>query len=182
MDDDAADVLVGKFPSENTNRPENALSLIDGLYYRLNDKDKFAVSWLPMRGDSLTKVEYRVNLYEYIGGDVSLSAARPPLKSYKVEKTKDFAITDIAYIDMPEKWDTVLDHGKKYFLVLEAASHYKYRRTTDYTETIIKNGATTTNKYSKVTIMEGTEFFYSNEVFQWGYDSTLLETVKFARS
>ena len=181
VDDDAADVLVGKFPSENTNRPKNALSLIDGLYYRLNDKEKLKVSWLPMRGDSLTKVEYRVNLYEYIGGDVSLSAARPPLKSYKIEKTNGFDVTNIAYIDMPEKWDTVLDPGRKYFLVLEAASHYKYRRTTNYTETIIKNGNTTTNKYSKISIMEGTDFFYSNEVFQWGYDSSLLETVKLAQ-
>lgn len=181
VDDDAADVLVGKFPSENSNRPQNTLSLIDGMYYRLNDKEKFSVSWLPMRGDSLTKVEYRVNLYEYIGGDVSFSTARPPLKTYKVEKTSGFAPTDVAYMNLPEKWDTLLEHGNKYFLVLEAASHYKYRRTTNYTETIIENGSTTTNTYSKNTIMEGTEFFYSNELFQWGYDSTLLETVQLAQ-
>ena len=84
-------------------------------------------------------------------------------------------------MELPEKWDSVLEHGNKYFLVLEAASHYKYRRTTEYTETVIENGNTTTNKYSKVTIMEGTEFFYSNELFQWGYDSAMLETVDLAQ-
>lgn len=181
VDDDAADVLVGKFPSENANRPQNSLSLIDGLYYRLNDKDKLKVSWLPMRGDSLTKVEYKVNLYEYIGGDVSFSTTRPPLKSYKIEKTNGFGVDNVAFMELPEKWDSVLEHGNKYFLVLEAASHYKYRRTTEYTETVIENGNTTTNKYSKVTIMEGTEFFYSNELFQWGYDSAMLETVDLAQ-
>ena len=181
VDDDAADVLVGKFPSENANRPQNSLSLIDGLYYRLNDKNKLKVSWLPMRGDSLTKVEYKVNLYEYIGGDVSFSTTRPPLKSYKIEKTNGFGVDNVAFMELPEKWDSVLEHGNKYFLVLEAASHYKYRRTTEYTETVIENGNTTTNKYSKVTIMEGTEFFYSNELFQWGYDSAMLETVDLAQ-
>ena len=181
VDDDAADVLVGKFPSENANRPQNALSLIDGMYYRLSDKDEFKVSWLPMRGDSLTKVEYKVNLYEYIGGDVSFSTVRPPLKSYKIEKTDGFAVDNVAYMELPEKWDTLLEYGNKYFLVLEAASHYKYRRTTEYTETVVENGTTTTNKSSKVTIMEGTEFFYSNELFQWGYDSTMLETVDLAQ-
>ena len=181
VDDDAADVLVGKFPSENANRPQNSLSLIDGLYYRLNDKNKLKVSWLPMRGDSLTKVEYRVNLYEYIGGDVSFSTTRPPLKSYRIEKTNGFGVDNVAFMELPEKWDSVLEHGNKYFLVLEAASHYKYRRTTEYTETVIENGNTTTNKYSKVTIMEGTEFFYSNELFQWGYDSAMLETVDLAQ-
>lgn len=181
VDDDAADVLVGKFPSENANRPQNSLSLIDGLYYRLNDKNKLKVSWLPMRGDSLTKVEYKVNLYEYIGGDVSFSTTRPPLKSYKIEKTNGFGVDNVAFIELPEKWDSVLEHGNKYFLVLEAASHYKYKRTTEYTETVIENGNTTTNKYSKVTIMEGTEFFYSNELFQWGYDSAMLETVDLAQ-
>ena len=181
VDEDAADVLVGKFPSENVNRPQNSLSLIDGLYYRLNDKEKFSVSWLPMRGDSLTKVEYKLNLYEYIGGDVSFSTTRPPLKTYKTVKTNGFGLTDVDYMNLPEKWDTLLEHGKKYFLVLEAASHYKYSRTTNYTETIIDHGTTTTNNYSKVYVMEGTEFFYSNEVFQWGYDSSLLETVRLAQ-
>ena len=181
VDDDAADVLVGKFPSENTNRPQNSRPLIDGLYYRLNDKEKFSVSWLPMRGDSLTKVEYVVNLYEYIGGDVSFSASRPPLKSFKMTKTNGFSPTSVEYLSLPEKWDTLLEHGNKYFLVLEAASHYKYRKTTNYTETIVENGSTTQNTYSKYTIMEGTEFFYSNEVFQWGYDSALLETVQVAQ-
>ena len=123
VDDDAADVLVGKFPSENANRPQNSLSLIDGLYYRLNDKNKLKVSWLPMRGDSLTKVEYRVNLYEYIGGDVSFSTTRPPLKSYRIEKTNGFGVDNVAFMELPEKWDSVLEHGNKYFLVLEAASH-----------------------------------------------------------
>ena len=181
VDDDAANVLVGKFPSENANRPQNTNSLIDGLYYRLNDKEKFTVSWLPMRGDSLIKVEYKLNLYEYIGGDVSFSTSRPPLKTYRIEKTNGFDPTNVEYMNLPEKWDTLLEHGKKYFLVLEAASHYKYRRTTDYTETIIENGSTTTNNYSRVMVMEGTEFFYSNEVFQWGYDSALLETVQLAQ-
>ncbi|MBR4218720.1 MAG: hypothetical protein IKR71_06710 [Bacteroidales bacterium] len=183
VDDDAADVLTKNYPEESSYRPANTLKLIDNTYYQINPKSDFRIAWMPLRGDSVTFVEYKLNLYEYIGGDVNYSTTRAPLKTYRTDKSAgNFAISNTDYIAMPEEWKSSFESGKKYFLVLEAAAHYKYLRTTTYTTTTTPtDGLPSTSTSKRYMVMSGTEFYYTNEIFQWGIDSGLLETVRLAQ-
>lgn len=182
VDDDAADILTQNFPEESGSRPTNTLKRIDDSYYQLDPKKEFNIAWMPLRGDSVTHVEYKLNLYEYVGGDVNYSTSRQPLRTYSMEKSNgSFAISNNDYITMPDEWKSTFESGSKYFLVLEAAAHYKYLRTTTYTTTTTTNGIPSTVTDRVYMVMSGTEFYYTNEIFQWGIDSSLMENVRLAQ-
>lgn len=183
VDDPIADALVALHPEEGGYRPANMLSPIDGTYYQLDDHGDFIVAWMPLRSDSVTCVEYIARLYEYNGGDMTAATLRPALKEKKFTLPDgDFGIDAREYVYLNDKsWKDTLSSGFKYLLTLEAAAHFKYLKTTEIRTTTVNNGIPSTETEVKKTVMSGTQFFYSTEIFQWGIDSSGFDEVKVAQ-
>lgn len=149
-------------------------------YYQLEVANTIDVRWMPVRGDSIFRVKYDVELYEYTGGTVEENLVGTPLKSKSLEvlPPHDFSSTNavLAEIDAND-WVSELDKGFKYLILLRAAADYSYTTTTTYTITEYIHNFPTTRDSAVHTISFGTENYTSHVIFKWGVDKDELDKV-----
>lgn len=149
-------------------------------YYQLEVANTIDVRWMPVRGDSIFKVKYDVELYEYTGGTVEENLVGTPLKSKSLEvlPPHDFSSTNavLAEIDAND-WVSELDKDFKYLILLRAAADYSYTTTTTYTITEYIHNFPTTRDSAVHKIAFGTENYTSHVIFKWGVDKDELDKV-----
>ena len=149
-------------------------------YYQLEVANTIDVRWMPVRGDSIFRVKYDVELYEYTGGTIEENLVGTPLKSKSLEvlPPHDFSSTNtvLAEIDAND-WVSELDKGFKYLILLRAAADYSYTTTTTYTITEYIHNFPTTRDSAVHKIAFGTENYTSHVIFKWGVDKDELDKV-----
>lgn len=178
------DALKKSFSSEKTNEPadDNYGTYVSGdePYYKVKPSDSLLVKWMPVRGDSVFKVNYVAELYEYVGGPVANSMNVTPLqtKSIELDAPHDFGVSNTEMISIATKgWKDTLKEGYKYVLNLKAETFFSYNEKTTYTITDYIHG-TPTNRDSVVNSLKfSSEMLQSNVVFAWGVDSGALDKV-----
>jgi len=152
----------------------------DVPYYQVSVDDTLAVKWMPVRGDSVLKVNYTAELYEYAGGNINNSMIGQPVKSISFTKQPpyDFSPSNTELLGIPTAaWSDDLEEGYKYLLHLKAEAFYAYQQTTTYTITEYIHNMTSERDSLVHTVAFGSTIMNSDVVFAWGIDSNALDKV-----
>lgn len=152
----------------------------DVPYYQVSVDDTLAVKWMPVRGDSVLRVNYTAELYEYAGGDINNSMIGQPVKSVSFTKQHpyNFSPSNTELLGIPTAtWSNDLEEGYKYLLHLKAEAFYAYQQTTTYTITEYIHNTTSERDSLVQTVAFGSTIMNSDVVFAWGIDSNALDKV-----
>ena len=152
----------------------------DQPYYEVAVSDTLAVKWMPVRGDSVFKVNYTAELYEYNGGVIANSMIGQPLKtaSLVLESPHDFSPTATELLSVPTtEWTASLEEGYKYVLHLEAETYYSYEKKTTYKTLDFIHGIPVDQDSVVTEVAFASTELSSDVVFSWGKDSSTLDKV-----
>ncbi len=190
---DAIESFTERFPSEAGDIPagdKNARYVSESVarmngnvpFYQLPvSSDSLSVKWMPVRGDSIFKVDYFVELYEYKGGSIGASLTTQPLKKTTIVKQAPidtFGIKGTTLMELASgEWSGLLEEGFKYIVLLKADAYYSYDYRTTYTITEYIHSTPVTRDSTLNEIRFGDTTFVSNVVFSWGIDSGALDKV-----
>lgn len=183
-DTETITTLKKNFSAEAGNVPsdDNYSSLVSGSepYYQVTPSDTLLVKWMPVRGDSVFKVNYLAELYEYVGGPVENSLNIAPKRTAElfIDAPADFGVNNTTLINLATNgWTDVLEKGYKYVLNLKAETFFSYNEKTTYTITEYVH-STPVNRDSVVNEVKlSSEILTSHVVFSWGVDSGALDKV-----
>ncbi len=148
---------------------------IENTFYKLPDTATLRFGWMPLRGDSVEHVKYVLELYEYAGGDVSLSYAGKPLMKKSFNRTRPnypASYTTLIETDA-ESWKKSLKSGSQYVVRLLTTVDYNYAKTITVPNLSDTLGSSSGSRDSIVG-MVGNTTFSSHIIFQWGIDSGAL--------
>lgn len=186
-DEDTYNAVRAKFSDEANIVPSEDKSVQVKFKGNYNDHivsttlKPFDIKWMPMRGETLTQVEYTVNLYDDLGALSDLDS-RTPLATKNFKKTASAS----GYVDNSNDpmsigdttWKRFMQQGKKYMVTVATSFSYRYM---DYTINETKhyvNGIEADTEYDTVKVTRSASgSFLSTMKFQWGVDSTLLDRV-----
>ena len=152
----------------------------DVPYYQVPVSDTLDVLWVPVHGDSVLKVIYTTELYEYAGGNINNSMIGLPLQS---ATTTDLATNDMtpiisSFMRAPTStWTSSLKEGYKYLLHLKAETYYSYEKRTICSFSDNINGVPVTHDSVVSSIAYGSTDLFSDIVFSWGTDTGALDQV-----
>ncbi|MBR6919905.1 MAG: hypothetical protein IKN37_06310, partial [Bacteroidales bacterium] len=116
-----------------------------------------------------------LELYEYAGGDVSLSYAGKPLMKKSFNRTRpNFPASYTTLIETDaESWKKSLKSGSQYVVRLLTTVDYNYAKTITVPNLSDTLGSSSGSRDSLVG-MVGNTTFSSHIIFQWGIDSGAL--------
>ena len=152
----------------------------DSPYYQVPVSDSIAAQWMPVCGDSVIKVIYTTELYEYNGGEVSNSMLGLPMKSASVtvQAPHNFSANNSEVLGVSTNgWTDDLEPGYKYLLHLKAETYYSYEQKTTYTITDYIHNMPVERDSMVTSVAYASSDLYSNVVFAWGVDSDALDKV-----
>ena len=152
----------------------------DVPYYQVDVADSLSVQWMPVRGDSILKVNYTAELYEYIGGNINNSMLGQPIKTATFSKQPpyDFSPSNTELLGVSTtSWNDTLQEGYKYLLHLKAETFYAYQQTTTYTITDYIHGMPSERDSVVYSVAFGSKTMTSDVVFSWGIDSNALDKI-----
>ena len=167
-------------PADNGNAYVTNVTGNDVPYYQVKKADSLTVNWMPVRGDSVIRVQYTAELYEYSGGPVSENLIGQPLKtkSFEVTTPTSFSPQNTTPTSIATKdWADTLEEGFKYLIHLKAKTDYSYAKTTTFTFTEYIHDMPVTHDSVTSTVMFGNQEYTSDVVFAWGIDSGALDKV-----
>ncbi|MBO4488385.1 MAG: hypothetical protein J5741_01855 [Bacteroidales bacterium] len=167
-------------PVAGTNPYVTSVDAGDVPYYQVPVADTLGIRWMPVRGDSVLKVDYTAELYEYNGGAVANSMIGLPLKTYttSVQQVHDFSPSATELMSVAgNEWVSSLQEGYKYLVHLKAETYYSYRKTTTYTITDYIHNVPVDRDSVVNTVAFGSQEMFSDVVFSWGVDSDALDQV-----
>lgn len=167
-------------PAAGTNAYVTNVDNGDLPYYQVPVADTLGISWMPVRGDSILKVDYTAELYEYNGGAASNSMIGLPLKSYStsVQQVHDFSPSATQLMSVVgDQWASSLQEGYKYLVHLKAETYYSYQKTTTYTITDYIHNVPVERDSVVNTVAFGSQEMSSDVVFAWGIDTGALDQV-----
>ena len=167
-------------PAAGTNAYVTNVDNGDLPYYQVPVADTLGISWMPVRGDSVLKVDYTAELYEYNGGAASNSMIGLPLKSYStsVQQVHDFSPSATQLMSVVgDQWASSLQEGYKYLVHLKAETYYSYQKTTTYTITDYIHNVPVERDSVVNTVAFGSQEMSSDVVFAWGIDTGALDQV-----
>lgn len=186
-DKTAITALTSQFASESANVPaDNGNAYVTNVtgndvpYYQLKVTDTLPVSWMPVRGDSVIRVRYTTELYEYSGGPVNESMSGQPLKTktFEVTTPQSFGLQNLTPATIATSdWKDTLEQGYKYLLHLKADVDYSYAKTTTFTFTNSIDEEMATFDSLMHSVEFGNKEFTSDVVFAWGIDSGALDKI-----
>ena len=186
-DKTAITALTSQFASESANVPaDNGNAYVTNVtgndvpYYQLKVTDTLPVSWMPVRGDSVIRVRYTTELYEYSGGPVNESMSGQPLKTktFEVTTPQSFSLQNLTPTTIATSdWKDTLEQGYKYLLHLKADVDYSYAKTTTFTFTNSIDEEMSTFDSLMHSVEFGNKEFTSDVVFAWGIDSGALDKI-----
>ena len=186
-DKTAIEALTSLISSESANIPaDNGNAYVTNVtgndvpYYQVKKADSLTVNWMPVRGDSVIRVQYTAELYEYSGGPVSENLIGQPLKTKTLEVTTpaDFSLQNLTPAGVAANdWKDTLEEGFKYLLHLKANVDYSYTKTTTYTITDYIHNMPVTHDSLTYEVEFGNQQYTSDVVFAWGIDSGALDKV-----
>ena len=176
--------LIERIPSEQANisslgeeipfeETENA------RIYKLPKSDSLQIKWINVYSDSITAIDYNLNLYRYIGGAPAISVnSHAPIKSKKISipanKIQELIQNHSTPYSFDENWSNELVEGEQYVLALTTEFIYKHKKTITYTTTEYINGIPITEDSVVVRYFMDHAQASSAIVFQWGIDSSAL--------
>lgn len=152
----------------------------DMPYYQVPVSDTLDVRWMPVLGDSVLKVIYTTELYEYAGGDIHNSMIGLPLQSSTTTdiKSDNTGLKLVSIMSTPtDSWTTSLREGYKYLLHLKAETFYSYEKQTSITVTNYLHSTPRNHDTVATSIGYGSTDLYSDIVFSWGTDTNALDQV-----
>ena len=152
----------------------------DSPYYQVPISDTLAVQWIPVCGDSVIKVVYTTELYEYNGGEIANSMIGLPLKSASVtvQAPHDFSPGNGEVMSVSSNsWTDMMEEGNKYVLHLKAETYYSYEKKTTYTITDFIHNMPKDRDSVVTEVAFASSDLYSNVVFAWGIDSDAMDKV-----
>ena len=184
-DADGYNAVVSKFPNESSLVPaedRDAQIKFGGDYsaHIVNPKmDRFDIRWMPMRGKSITRVRYVVELYDDLGALDNIDT-RTPLETKTIDRSvgEDF-LTESTPVSLDDTtWIARMEQGKKYIVRVSTQASYQYqdyviRKTVHYVGDIEADTEYDTVKTNHT----ASAAFSSTLHFQWGIDSALLDRV-----
>ncbi len=186
-DEETYNAVRAKFSDEATIVPAEDKSVQVKFNDNYNDHivstaiKPFDIKWMPMRGETLTQVDYTVKLYDDLGAMSDLDS-RTPLATKTFKKTASAS----GHVDNSNDpmsigdttWKRFMQQGKKYIVTVATSFSYRYM---DYTINETKhyvNGIEADTEYDTVKVTRSASgSFLSTMKFQWGVDSTLLDRV-----
>ncbi|MBQ6071990.1 MAG: hypothetical protein IJK85_09610 [Bacteroidales bacterium] len=152
----------------------------DSPYYQVPVSDTIGAQWMPVCGDSVIKVVYTTELYEYNGGAVSNAMIGLPLKtaSVTVQSPHSFSPKGSQLMGVPtDGWTDVMEEGYKYVLHLKAETYYSYQKKTTYTITEYIHNIPKDRDSVVTSVAFASSDLYSDVVFAWGVDSGTMDKV-----
>ncbi len=152
----------------------------DSPYYQVPVSDSIGAKWMPVCGDSVIKVVYTTELYEYNGGAVSNAMIGLPLKtaSVTVQSPHDFSPNGSQLMSVATNgWTDVMEEGYKYVLHLKAETFYSYQKKTTYTITEYIHNIPKDRDSVVTSVAFASSELFSDVVFAWGVDSGALDKV-----
>lgn len=152
----------------------------DSPYYQVPVSDSISAKWMPVCGDSVIKVVYTAELYEYNGGAISNAMIGLPLKtaSVTVQSPHDFSPKSSQLMGVStDGWTDVMEEGYKYVMHLKAETFYSYQKKTTYTITEYIHNVPKDRDSVVTSVAFASSELYSDVVFAWGVDSGALDKV-----
>jgi len=117
-----------------------------------------------VKGDSVSKADYVISLYEYVG-DTSVSMSRPPMKQTVLP---DVTAHDGNPIEMVSDWSSDLVKGNQYMVTLKADVTFRYSNTYRIRKVDFIDKFPEINRYDSVVGAEGHTDMTSVAIFKWG--------------
>ena len=118
----------------------------------------------PVSGDSVSKADYLISLYEYVG-DTAVSMSRPPMKQTMLSNV---TAHDGNPIEMVSDWSSDLVKGTQYLLTLKSDVTFRYNNTYRIRRVDFIDKFPEINRYDSVVVVEGRTDMTSVAIFQWG--------------
>ena len=137
-----------------------------------------------VKGDSVSKADYVISLYEYVG-DTSVSMSRPPMKQTVLP---NITVHDGNPIEMVSDWSSDLVKGNQYMVTLKADVTFRYSNTYHIRKVEFIDKFPEINRYDSVVGAEGHTDMTSVSIFKWGESAddysvlTAPEILNFGRS
>lgn len=122
------------------------------------------ISATTVKGDSVSRADYVVSLYEYVG-DTSVSMSRPPLKQTSL---LNVTAHDGNPIQMVDDWSADLVKGNQYMLTLKADVTFRYNNTYRIRRVDFIDKFPEINRYDSVVGVEGHTDMTCVSIFKWG--------------
>lgn len=115
-------------------------------------------------GDSVSKADYVVSLYEYVG-DTSVSMSRPPLKQ---KVLSNITAHDGNPMEMVSDWSADLVKGNQYMVTLKSNVTFRYSNIYRIRKVEFIDKFPEINRYDSVVVVDGHTDMTSVSIFKWG--------------
>lgn len=133
----------------------------------LNNTDgALRVIAMPVQSDSVTKVNYTVRLYEFLG-DTAVTKSHQPLKTKVLKNVKGGLSMPI---EMEHDWSADLERGKQYMVTVESEAEYKYNITYHVKNITYLDNYPEIDRHDSIVVFKDTKTLEDYSVFQWGED------------